>query len=115
MSEKLDIIEKKIEGILNALRITTQVIADLHINNTSKKQNICYFCNTPGHWIQKYPEIPTEFQEYCIRCWRRGHFSKKCKYKGKMPVSPWMNEQEYQLFLEKCLKNESQQNLPQED
>ncbi|CAB4480994.1 unnamed protein product [Rhizophagus irregularis] len=67
-----------------------------------------------GHWIQKCPEIPTEFQEYCIRCWRRGHSSKECKYKGKPPVPPWMNDQEYQLFLEKRLKNESQQN-PQED
>uniref|UniRef100_U9U7S6 Uncharacterized protein n=1 Tax=Rhizophagus irregularis (strain DAOM 181602 / DAOM 197198 / MUCL 43194) TaxID=747089 RepID=U9U7S6_RHIID len=38
----------------------------------------------------------------------------ECKYKGKPPVPPWMNDQEYQLFLEKRLKNESQQN-PQED
>ncbi|CAG8691929.1 4820_t:CDS:10 [Rhizophagus irregularis] len=33
----------------------------------------------------------------------------ECKYKGKPPVPPWMNDQEYQLFLEKRLKNESQQ------
>ncbi|CAB5367130.1 unnamed protein product [Rhizophagus irregularis] len=89
-------------------------LKDDHANKKQKNDQRRSRRLATSHWIQKCPEIPTEFQEYCIRCWRRGHSSKECKYKGKPPVPPWMNDQEYQLFLEKRLKNESQQN-PQED
>ena len=100
---------KKIEGMLEALRITLQVISDLNTNNTSPvKKNICYFCNAPGHWIQKCPEIPFKFQDYCIRCWKRDHSSKECKFSGTSPSPPWMSEIEYQKFLEQWLKNEVQ-------
>jgi hypothetical protein len=93
--------QKKIEGILEALRITLQVIADLQTTTTLPKKNICYFCNVPGHWIQKCPEIPPTFQDYCLRCWTRGHSVKDCKFTGPSPPPPWMSDIEYQKFLDK--------------
>ena len=107
---------KKIEAILDALRITLQVIANLHTNNINNanstsspiKKNVCYFCNVPGHWIQRCPEIPLKFQDHCIRCWSEGHSSKECKFIGTSPAPPWMTELEYQIFLEKRLKSDKQ-------
>ena len=102
---------KKIEGILEALRITLQMINNLHTSPLSpsspikKSANVCYFCNTPGHWIQKCPEIPLKFQDFCIRCWDKGHSSRDCKFVRPSPTPPWMTEFEFNIFLEKRLRN----------